>query len=297
MASKGDSTPNLPPVPEFKEDPRFTEGLADLFGLGRSLTSFDFSGDLSPLQDVISTSPEATSLFLQGLQAELSPILRDARKATLNELAANNQLQSSLTANRLAELEGDYQSELVRQATQFGIADINRAFQNRVGLFGTGLNTLSTGTGFAHQLQQLENQFNLTNYQNRVAKAIAEQEPASGGLFGGLTGGIGGALIGGLLAAPTGGLSIAMGAGLGGLLGGASGALGPQGFGSSLLTAGATLGGGQMGQPFAPTIFGAGSLPGATASNDPFGNLLMSQDEQSRLARNFPNLFGSGLSF
>lgn len=255
-------TPDLPAAPTFYEDPRFKTGLEDIFGLGRRLTSFDFTGGLAPLQDVISTSPETTQMFLQGLQAQLAPQRRDLRQQLINEMAATGQTMGSAFGSRLGQMETDYQSALLAQSTQFGLADTARALENRLRLFGMGLGTTERGVGFAGEFQGLRNQFNLQNYQNLVAKAMMEQGDEKGGLFGGLMGGAGGAIAGLALAPLTGGSSLML-AGLGGLAGGAAGAMGPAGTGGQLFSSGAGLLGSSL-------QGGLRTSPGMAATSDPF---------------------------
>ena len=115
-------SPKLPDTPEYEEDPRFKQGLDQLFGLGGRLTTFDFTGDLSPLAETISTSPETTKMFFEGLKAELDPIFRDIRQTTVNQLAASNQLESSTTANRLATIESDLQKKYITAGTTFRLS-------------------------------------------------------------------------------------------------------------------------------------------------------------------------------
>ena len=137
------------PAPVFSEDPRFSRGIDDLLSIGRRLSNFDLTGGLAPLQESISVNPETTRLFLQGLQAELAPIYRDVRNRTIAELAANNQLESSVTADRLLQADTDLERAMLSATTKFGLADINRALENRMRLEGMGLNALRMGTGYA----------------------------------------------------------------------------------------------------------------------------------------------------
>jgi len=244
---------SLPDAPQYYEDPKYGEGIDKLFGLGGRMTSFDFTGDLSPLAETISTSPETTKMFLEGVRTEMDPIMSDVRKDIVNQLAASGQLESSTTANKLLETEERYAGGLRGMATQFGIADIERAMRNRIGLFGAGLDTTQTATGMAGERGERKNIFNLQNYENIVAKTMAEEKQKKGGLFGGLMGAGGGALAGaglGIALAPfTGGLSLAAVApfiGGGALLGGAAGALGPKGTGMGIFQGGAGMAGGSM---------------------------------------------------
>jgi len=51
----GKGSVSLPKPPSYFEDPNFMSGVDQLLGLGGKLTNFDFSGSLSPLQDVITS--------------------------------------------------------------------------------------------------------------------------------------------------------------------------------------------------------------------------------------------------
>jgi len=235
------------------------------------------------LQDTININPDVVSGYFSSLQ----PYYRELRNRSVAELAANNQLESSVTANRFGQIETDIADRL--QGYTSGL--IQNALQNRIKLFGTGLNAISGATGYALQNQGQLNQFNLANYENQVAAALAGQKQSSGGLFGGLTGALGGGAAGlglaALLAPVTGGTSLgyyALAAGLGAGAGGLLGALGPSGTGGQLMTSGAGIAGNRLSSPR--------YLPGITASDMPFSDLY---DTQS-LAVKYPYLFGKGLS-
>jgi len=264
----GKGSVSLPATPKYFEDPKFTEGIDQLFGLGGRLTNFDFSGSLSPLQDVININPD----MLKGFFSSLQPYYNQMRRGTMNELAATNQLESSVTANRLGQIDTDIANTLQGYTSQM----IQQALQNRISLFGTGLNTISGATGYAGQNQSQRNQFNLSNYENEVAAALAGRD-SSGGLMGGLTGAAGGAMAG----APFGPWGMA----IGGLVGGTIGALSPSGTGGQLLSSGAGLYGNYMGNQKLPY------QPGSTASNNSFGSL-----NTTDLATKYPYLFG-GLNY
>lgn len=258
-------SPSLPSAPEYQEDPRYSQGIEKLFGLGDRMTSFDFTGDLSPLADTISTSPEMTKQFMEGLRLEMDPIMADTRQDIINQLAASGQLESSTTANKLLETEQRYGKGLQQAGTQFGIADIERAMRNRISLFGAGLDTTQTATGMAGERGDRKNTFNLQNYENIVAQSLDARKSEKGGLFGGALGGLGGGLAGlaaAALAAPTGGMSLAFAApfiGGGVLAGGALGAFGDKGTGMGLFQGGAGMAGSSMGRVKPGSTAGAGA--------------------------------------
>ena len=255
--------PELPSTPSYQEDPRFTEGLASLQGLGKRLTSFDFSGSLAPLQQTIEMDPN----MIKGLYAGLEPYFRDIRKQTTSDLASMNQLESSVATNRMAQTQSDFEKNLLANMNPL----ISQAMQNRIGLFGTGLNTLSGATGFAQQAGEQKNQFNLQNYENEVARTMYGQDN-QGGLMGGLMGAIGGGLSGFAMGGP-------VGAGIGAIGGGLGGYIGPSGAGSQLGSLGANMYGmKQLG----------GYRPGSSASNNPF----QSTNSFGNYGLNYASAFG-----
>jgi hypothetical protein len=265
----GKGKTELPATPKYFDDPNFNKGIDELFGLGGKLTNFDFSGSLAPLQATTEINPDVVSGFFQSLQ----PYYNQMRRGTVNELAASNQLESSVTANRLGQIDTDIANTLQGYTSQL----IQQALQNRISLFGTGLNTISGATGYAGQNQSQRNQFNLSNYENEVAAALAGQGNQSGGLMGGLTGAAGGAMAGSTFGP--------WGAVAGGILGGLGGAFGSSGTGGQLMTSGAGMLGSSFGSAKLPY------QPGSTASNSLFSG-LNTQD----LATKYPGLFG-GLNY
>lgn len=202
----------------------------------------------------------------------LSPEFDRTIQQIKNEAAANNQLESSTFTDALSRAAENLNSQFQGITAQAALDDRSRALSNRLSLLGTGLNTLQSATAFAGDSESKVNQFNLENYQNQVAKALAEAKQSKGGLFGGLTGAAGGAALGIALAPFTGGLSL----GLTGALaagGGALGALGPQGTGGQLLNAGAGLAGSGLSgglfnqMPISTPTSMPSSFPGSYASN------------------------------
>lgn len=226
----------LPSAPEFFEDPNFSRGTGSLLDLGERLTSFDFSGDLAPLQEAIDLDPEITRLALEQAQGTLTPAFDLQRQNTVNRLANLGALESSTTSDALAQIDTDLLSQLQGITAGAALEDRNRALQNRVNLFGAGLDATSQGTSFAGTNQSNRNTFNQQQFENQLALAQLNQDD-KGGLFGGLLGAAGGAAAGVALAPFTGGLSLLTVGGLAGA-GGALGALGPSGTGGQILGAG-----------------------------------------------------------
>lgn len=222
----GSKKTSIPEAPKFQSDPNIgwsQDRLKEQYGyLMNGLTTQ--GGNLSGLLgDAINISPEVSRLAQQYAQSQLDPAFRKQRQDTINTLEANNQLTGSTTASALGNLDADYMASLTGMQAQFGLADVERALNNRVQLYTTGLNVGQNVGQVGLQNQQQMNSFALANYENQVAAALANQED-------------GGWLSGGL-----------MGAVVGGGLGVAGAALAPATFGSSLLysgAAGALLGGG-----------------------------------------------------
>jgi len=270
-------------APAFQEDPRFAQGLEDLLTTGRKLTNFDLTGGLSPLQDVINTSPETTSTFLEGLMAQLTPQFRDLQQETINQLAASNQLESSVAVDRLSRGQEDLQSNILASTTQFGLADISRALENRVRLTQLGLGATEAGTGLAADAESRKNQFALQNFENQLALETANRSEKKGGLLGGLTGAVGGGLSGFALGGPA-------GAGIGMLAGGVAGALGPSGTGGSILSSGAGAAG---------SAFRGGTTinPRSTATSRSIRDLDITTDPNANLAGGLSSLLNSRFAF
>lgn len=227
---------NIPDAPVFQPDPNvawsqdFLKGQANYLINGLTQDGGNLSGLLG---DTVSFNPLTTQYALQSLQAQLAPSYRNSQQNLQNTLEANNQLTGSTTASAFGNLESDYMAQLTAAGAQASLADVNRALQNRVSLYGTGLNTVSTiGTNALANQAQINN-FALSNYENQVAQALAG-ENQNGGLSGALTGAVGGGLAG----LATGNPYLAAG---GAVLGGVAGYSGQPGTGGNFLTAGAGL--------------------------------------------------------
>ena len=227
----GSKKPERPAVPEFQEDPRIDKGIDQLFNYGTDAANLNFKG---PLAETIQTSPEMTTLYLQGLRAELEPIFRDERQNSINKMAAQGQLSGSTLPSELGRIESDLQNKYITQTSNFGMADINRAMQNRVSLYGTGLNTINRATGLAGNQQDATNKFALQKFENELALNELARKDGSGGWGGALQGALGGAAAG-----SSGGIG---GMVLGGVIGGASGYFGPPGTGTGITQGGLGMG-------------------------------------------------------
>lgn len=198
------------------------------------------------MADAINLDPEVTKLALQYAQQSLTPAFRDSLNNIKQEAANSGALQSSTFTDALTKASSDLNSQFQAITTQAALSDRERALSNRMDLFGTGLNTLQSAGQMGLSAQSAENQFNLSNYENQLAQWQLSQKAKSGGLMGGLMGAGGGALAGIALAPFTGGLSLGLTAALA-AGGGALGALGTENTGSQLLSTGAGLLGGGLG--------------------------------------------------
>lgn len=262
-----DKKTSMPTPPARQTDPNFdwwqNEGKSKYGYLMEGLTTDKgFSGLMG---DTVNTSPEISRLSQQYAQSQLDPAFRQKRQDTINTLEANNQLTSSTTASSLGNLDADYMASLTGMQAQYGLADVERALGNRMSLFGTGLNLGQNIGANSLENQNQMNQFALSNYENQVAAAMANQK--SGSWLGGAgTGAALGGIAGALLAVPTGGLSIAAGGGLGMLLGGGAGAMmggmgaSNQSIMSSGLQAGGMMAGGLGSKTsiYAPNTYASG---------------------------------------
>lgn len=209
----------LPAAPEFFQDPRVEPSLDRLFNVGEALSRGAFNDPNDPnvgfLNQLVTLNPDATN---QAVNLAARPVIdaqRRLRQETLNQLEANNQLESSVTGNRLADLDESFSRDLSDISTRFFLADTERVLGNIGSLFGTGLNTLQTVNQLGQANQSQRNQFNLQNFENEAALAMNNQKSSSAGsAIGTLVGGTAGFFLGG-----------PPGAALGASLGGAGGSL------------------------------------------------------------------------
>ncbi|MBX4189779.1 hypothetical protein KW791_00555 [Candidatus Parcubacteria bacterium] len=276
------TAPSLPETPSFQSDPNVgwsQDVLKDQSNyLINGLTSDQgLSGQLG---EATSTNPMITQLTLQALQSQLAPSYRTGLQNITNTLEANNQLTGSTTASALGNYEGDYLAQLTAAGANAGIADINRALQNRVSLYGVGLNAAQGvgQTGLNNQSQT--NQFALQNYENQVSAALINQPQQRGGFMGALTGALGGGIGGFALGGPYG---AAVGAGLGGL----SGGFGQSGSGGQFLGAGASLFGNRN-----------SGIPGITSGGGEqiYNPIYQPLNSSSNLLGNLSNYYPYGLN-
>jgi hypothetical protein len=262
MGSKH-KTPSMPATPTYQNNPMYQQSSQGLYDYSNKLLSGDYSG--TGLENATSYDPQMTKLALESAQGFLQPQYQQNNQDAMNQAAANNQLESSTFTNALAKNAFNLNSQYQSIGAGAALQDRQTANTNRVNLFGKGLDTLGGVAQMGLTNQGQENSFNLENYQNQVAKALAEQKSQSGGLMGGLTGAIGGGMSGFAMGGPIGAI---VGAGIGGY----SGAVGTPGTGGQFLQSGAGIygnsiggmgGSGYGGQQIYPQF----ALPGQYATN------------------------------
>ncbi len=243
---------SVPEAPKWQPDPnvgwsqdRLKEQYGYLIG-GLTTPGGSLSGLLG---EAVNISPEISRLSQQYAESQLNPAYERAKQEVINQLEANNQLTGSTTASSLGNLASDYAASLTGMQAQYGLADVERALNNRVQLYTTGLNIGQNVGQAGLQNQQQMNQFALANYENQVAAAMMNQKSGSP------WGQIGGMALGGLAGFAMGGPAGAMmGAGIGGGLGGAL--TGGGNAGMSAVSGGLASGGGYMlGSKYAPTSY------------------------------------------
>lgn len=231
---------DIPDAPTFWNDPNVAwsqdrlKAQSDYLLNGLTTDGGTLSGLMG---DTVSFNPMVTQYALEAMQAQLAPSYRNSQQNLMNTLEANNQLTGSTTASAFGNLESDYMAQLTSATAQAGLADINRALQNRVSLYGTGLNTTQAVGNAALTNQAQVNNFALGNYENQVAQALGNAAPQTGGTQGALTGAAGGAMAGASFG-PYGMI-------IGGALGAFAGSQGSPGTGGSILGAGASMYGSQ----------------------------------------------------
>lgn len=286
-------SPSVPSAPSFQPDPYVQKTQALLFPTAEGLVKGNFLNPNDPtvgfLNPLVTQNNEYTRRAIDLASRDTIETQDKAYRQIINELAANNQLQSSVTGNRLGDLQESFARDLSDINTKFYLADVERSLGNISDLFKTGLNTGQAVGNIALQNQQQINSFNLSNYENQLAASLASQGPSRGGLLGGVLGAVGGGLGGFALGGP-------VGAGIGAVGGGLGGYFGPSGTGGQILGAGTTAYGlNRIPTSGFPTTLPAGS-PSAFASNDVFRRYSDIAGSNGRLAQQYPNLFGYGLN-
>lgn len=168
----------LPATPTYQTDPVFQQGYQDLSKYAGQLIKGDYSG-FGGLQDATSLHPESTQMALQAAQGFLQPQYAQSNLDIQNMAIANNQNTSSTFTDALAKNAFNLNSQYQGIATGAALQDSQQARQNQMSLFGAGLNTLQGATQFGQGNQNSENEFNLNNYSNLVAKAVQDNQNAN----------------------------------------------------------------------------------------------------------------------
>lgn len=204
----GSSKPNFPSPPEFQADPFLTQTQQGLFDTGDALRQGRFQDPNDPtvgfLNQLVNLNPEISQQAF-GLATRDVVGLRDrAQQDILNQLEANNQLTSSVTGNRLSDLNEAFSSDIADIASQIQIADVERSLANTASLFGTGLDVLNQVGQRGLQNQQQVNTFAENRFQSEVAlesERFSRQlanEAETARTVGFFTGPVGGAIFGGI---------------------------------------------------------------------------------------------------
>lgn len=167
----------LPTPPTQYVNPLQRDDIAYQSGIGHDLTSGNLNGNLSWLQPLLNNNNGANAL--SAAQGTLQPQFRDTLQQINNQAAANGQLNSSTYTDALARSQSDLNSQYQSIVSQQAINDSNQNNQNRLNLFGSGLNTLQQGIGNEQQDSGATNQFNLQNYDNLVAQTIQQNQNAN----------------------------------------------------------------------------------------------------------------------
>lgn len=204
--------PNYPEMPSFQRDPYLESSQKGLSETGNALRTGRFMDPNDPtvgfLNQLVALNPEYTRTAVDLASRDVIRMRDQAQQNILNELEANNQLSSSVTGNRLSDLNEAFSSDIADIASQFYLADVERSMANISALFGTGLDTLNavSQTGLGSQAQM--NDFAMQRYDREVAlenerfQRQQENDVATAQLFGQMTGGIAGQIYGGLRGNP-----------------------------------------------------------------------------------------------
>lgn len=165
---------NLPNAPTQYENPLLNGSLANQNGLANQLTSGNFTGDLSWLSGLINPNSGYLQNALSAAQGTLQPQFRDTIQQLQNTAAANGSLNSSTFTDALARAGSDLNSQYQTQVGNAAMQDYTNANNNRLSLFGSGLNLGQQAISNQANQGNTTNAFNLSNYDNIVAKSIQD---------------------------------------------------------------------------------------------------------------------------
>lgn len=194
--------------------------------MGQDLSSFNFGGSLSPLQDTINLNPQMIQDALSQAQGVLQPQFKQMTRDVRNQAAAANQLGTSTFTDALANVQENLASQFQAIVSGTAIDSARQALQNRIGLLQTGIGASSTALGGSLNAQSQRNAFEQQRFENQLGLNAMN---AKGGFVGGLTGALGGYL--------------ATGSPLGAIGGGLAGGFGSPGTGGQIAQIGGTLAG------------------------------------------------------
>lgn len=167
----------LPETPRYQENPNLGPNITFGSDYFKRLLSGDFTGNLSWLSPLTNTNTSRDALsYAQGI---LQPQFRDTLQQIRNEAAANGQLESSTFSDALARSQSDLNSQYQAIVSQGAINDAYQNNANRLNLLSQGSAGLQGFTGLAQNQTNSQNDFNLRNYENLVAKAIQDNQNAN----------------------------------------------------------------------------------------------------------------------
>lgn len=168
--AKGKSL-QLPAPPTYQTDSTFQQGNKSLLDYGQNLSGGNLPSWLNS-----TINPNNSANALSQAQGILQPQFRDTLTQISNQAAGAGQLESSTFTDALARSQSDLNSQYQSIVSGQAINDANQANNNKLGLFGMGLQSLQQATGFGQSNQNNQNSFNLQNYDNLVANAIQNNQ-------------------------------------------------------------------------------------------------------------------------
>lgn len=164
----------LPNSPTQYTNPLLMKNLENQSTLANNLTSGNFSGDLSWLKGLIDPNSGYLQNALTAAQGTLQPQFRDTLQQITNNAASAGSLNSSTFTDALAKAGSDLNSQYQSMVGNAAMQDYTNANNNRLSLFGSGLQLGQQGISNQMSQGNSTNEFNLANYGNIVAKAIQD---------------------------------------------------------------------------------------------------------------------------
>jgi len=211
------SKPNFPSPPSMFQDPFLQSSQQGLSDTGQALRQGKFLDPNDPtvgfLNQLVALNPQASQTAFDLATRDRQRVMDQAYRQTINELEASGQYTSSVTGNRLADLNESFSRDISDIASQIYIADVERSLANVSSLFGTGLNTLNAVGGTGLKNQQQTNDFNTWQWnaqvelENERFQRQQAQEAAQAQMWGTFTGPVGGAIAGSVNGGPQAGMA------------------------------------------------------------------------------------------